>query len=153
MIRLVVYGIPLPQGSKSARTLPHEPRIVGENCVGGRVILTEGFGDAPRRRKTWREAVAEAARAWLTKNGAPDPLDGALEMWTRFYLPRPASLPKRVEYPIRKPDLSKLLRSAEDSLSGLLYTDDARIVDSHIYKRYAIGAPPHAVIEIAPLSP
>jgi Holliday junction resolvase RusA-like endonuclease len=146
--RIVVYGIPQPQGSKSARVLPHEVRAKGDQCVGGRAILTEGFGEGPRDRKSWRDAVAEAGRAWLTAHDAPAPLDGPLVMWAWFYLPRPPSAPKSVTLPFRKPDNSKLLRSVEDALSGILYVDDARFVDSHISKRFAINTPPHAVIEI-----
>jgi Holliday junction resolvase RusA-like endonuclease len=136
--RLTVYGEPLPQGSKSARV------------IRGRAILTEGFGDAPKRRKLWREAVAEAAREWLKANGAPAPLDGAVSLSVTFYLPRPASAPKRVTLPFRKPDSSKLLRSVEDSLSGLLYVDDARIVEHHVRKRFAIDSAARAEIVVAP---
>jgi Holliday junction resolvase RusA-like endonuclease len=141
VIRLVVYGIPQPQGSKAARV------------VNGRAILTEGFGEQPRRRAAWRDAVAESGRAWLLANGAPPPLDGPLVMWARFYLPRPPSAPRSITVPFRKPDNSKLLRSVEDALSGVLYADDARFVDSHVSKRFAIDTPPHAVIEIAPYAP
>jgi Holliday junction resolvase RusA-like endonuclease len=136
--RIIVFGEPLPQGSKSARVF------------AGRAILTEGFGDAPKRRKLWREAVAEAARAWCVANNGPAPLDGAVELTVTFYLPRPASAPKRVVFPIRKPDSSKLLRAVEDSLSGLLYVDDARIVQHLIRKRFAIDSPPRAEIVVAP---
>ncbi|MDB5094066.1 MAG: hypothetical protein JWO85_2167 [Candidatus Eremiobacteraeota bacterium] len=146
--RIIVYGVPQPQGSKSARVLPHDVRPRGDQCVGGRAVLTEGFGDGPRHRKSWRDAVAEAGRAWLATHGAPEPLDGPLVMWARFYLPRPPSAPKSVTLPFRKPDNSKLLRSIEDALSGILYVDDARFVDSHVSKRFAIGFPPRAVIEI-----
>jgi Holliday junction resolvase RusA-like endonuclease len=136
--RIIVFGEPLPQGSKSARVF------------AGRAILTEGFGDQPKRRKLWREAVAEAARAWLKDNDAPAPLDGAIALSVTFFLPRPASAPKRVTLPIRKPDSSKLLRAVEDSLTGLLYVDDARIVEHHVRKRFAIDSPPRAEIVVSP---
>jgi len=135
-IVIVVDGMPEPQGSKAARV------------VKGRAILTEGFGDGPRRRKAWREAVADAARLWLQHNGRPAPLDGPLRVTLEFRLSRPASAAKRVLFPMRKPDLSKLVRSAEDSLSGLIYTDDARIVEEFSSKRFALGEPPGATITV-----
>ncbi|MDB5042208.1 MAG: hypothetical protein JWN27_2934 [Candidatus Eremiobacteraeota bacterium] len=135
--RIIVYGIAIPQGNKSAFV------------VNGRAVMREGrSSEAYERFKSWREAVASAARAWIAANGSPPPLDGPVVMWARFYLPRPKSLPKRITLPTSRPDAGKLGRNVEDALTGLIFTDDSRIVDSHIYKRYAIDTPPHAVIEI-----
>ena len=36
----------------------------------------------------------------------------------------------------RKPDGSKLWRAAEDALSGVIYTDDARMVRQHVERVY-----------------
>ncbi len=135
MITLVVYGTALPQGSKSARV------------VSGRAILTEGFGDGPRRRKAWREAVADAARAWQSTHSAPL-LEGPLAFEAWFYLPRPASAAKRIFAPAKKPDASKLLRSVEDALTGIIWRDDAQVVDAHAHKRFADEGPPCAVLRI-----
>ena len=137
--RIVVYGIAQSQGSKSARV------------VNGRPILTEGFGDAPKRRKAWRSAVADAARAWIAQNGAPAPLDGAVALSVRFYLPRPASAPRRVQKPCKKPDLDKMCRSVIDARSGLFFVDDARITDLKARKLFAEDSPPRAEITVWPL--
>lgn len=135
MIQFVVYGVAQPQGSKSARVF------------NGKAILTEGFGDGPRKRKAWRQAVADGARAWQSTHNAPL-IEGpiVLEVW--FFLPRPASAPKRVFAPTKKPDLSKLTRSAEDSLKGIIWRDDSQVVDSHTYKRFAVDGAPCAVIRV-----
>ncbi len=135
MIHLIVYGVAMPQGSKSARV------------VKGRAILTEGFGDGPRRRKAWREAVADEARAWQKTYKAPL-LEGPLRFEAWFYLPRPKSAPKRILLPAKKPDLSKLLRSVEDALTGIIWHDDAQIVTARVHKRFAIHFAPHAVLRI-----
>ncbi len=135
MIQLTVYGVALPQGSKSARV------------VKGRAILTEGFGDGPRRRKAWRDAVADAAREWQKTHNAAL-LEGPLRFEAWFYLPRPKSAPKRVAMPAKKPDASKLLRSVEDALTGIIWHDDAQIVTAHVFKRFALFCPPHAVLRI-----
>lgn len=128
-IEIKAVGLAQPQGSKSARV------------VKGRAIMTEGFGDGPRRRKAWREAVADSARAWVTEHPEHQPYDGPIAVDILFLLPRPATAPKRVQYPMRKPDLSKLIRSVEDSMSKILYTDDARIVRLVAQKQFTAGVP------------
>lgn len=138
-VKLDVLGVPQPQGSKAARV------------VKGRAILTEGFGEGPRLRKSWREAIANAARAWLGENGRPAPLDEPVRLTLEFRLPRPASASKRVLYPAKKPDCSKLARAAEDALTGLIYVDDARVVDLHVTKRFASGEPPGVTITVETL--
>ena len=127
---LSVVGMPVTQGSKYARV------------VNGHAIMTEGFGTKPRALKEWRSAVASAARVWLDLNGRPAPLDGPLCLSMIFYLPRPKSASRRVILPATKPDCSKLCRAVEDALSKIAYTDDARIVDLGVRKRFAIGRPP-----------
>lgn len=119
-LRIVVYGSPAPQGSKRfvgfSKPKAGEPR--------GRAILVESSD----RVKPWREDVKTAALA--VRDGAP-PLDGPLRVRMVFTLPKPSSAPKRRKlYAMRKPDLSKLVRSTEDALvdAGLI-SDDARIVE------------------------
>lgn len=116
-----VQGVPVPQGSKSGRV------------VEGRVVLTDGFGDKPRRLGVWRDAVF---------GGAPDlRLDGPVWVELVFFLPRPASVSRVV--PFVRPDLDKLVRAVLDGLTcrggvGLL-CDDSRVVRLVAEKRYADG--------------
>ncbi len=139
-IQFTVWGLAMPQGSKSAR-------VVGRGA-SARAIMTEGFGDGPARRKGWRSAVSDAARR--TQEQARCGLfDGALTVTVCFYLPRPKSAPKRVLRPATKPDASKLVRAVEDSLTGILIADDARIVDLRVEKWFAAnGLAPCAVVRI-----
>jgi hypothetical protein len=52
-----------------------------------------------------------------------------------------------------QPDWSKLQRSTEDALTGLLYQDDARIVGGACEKRWCVGDErPGALITLIPLS-
>lgn len=105
-MRIVVRGIPAPQGSK---------RHMG----GGRMV------EVSRAVNPWREAVrAETQRAM---NGRP-PLEGAVQVDASFYLPRPKShyrtgrnahlvkdrAPRR---PCTPPDLDKLARAVLDGLT------------------------------------
>jgi Holliday junction resolvase RusA-like endonuclease len=52
-----------------------------------------------------------------------------------------------------QPDWSKLQRSTEDALTGLLYQDDARLVGGACEKRWCVGGErPGALITLIPLS-
>ena len=133
MIAFVVLGIPAPQGSKQAFVR------------GKRAVLVEMSKALPR----WRAAVTEAARA---EHDGP-PLDGPLAVWITFYLPRPKSVPaRRRPYPTVTPDLDKLARAVLDGITDArLWTDDARVVDLTITKRYQdppVACAPGAVVHI-----
>lgn len=118
MITLVVYGSPAPQGSK---------KFLG-TFTGKDGRTHAKLGESSAKVKPWRQDVkAEAIRV---RAGAA-PLDEPLSVRMVFTVPKPASAPKRRRtFPMRKPDLSKLVRSTEDALvdAGLI-ADDARIVE------------------------
>ena len=120
--RLEVRGLPAPQGSK---------RFVGVH--GGRGVMVESSAKV----KPWREDVRQVA---LTLRNALqfEPLDAPLRVRMVFTLPKPASAPKRrTTWPMRTPDLSKLVRSTEDALTSAgLWKDDARVVECTAAKRY-----------------
>jgi Holliday junction resolvase RusA-like endonuclease len=54
-------------------------------------------------------------------------------------------------YPTTKPDSLKLARGAEDSLTGIIYRDDAQVIDLNVKKRY--GSPARVEIEVEPIDP
>ena len=131
--------IPSPQGSK--------------RHVGNGVMV-----ESCKTVKLWRSAVADAA----VRQGAI-PIQGMVVAAMEFIFPRPKghygtgknssklkpSAPDRVGV---KPDLSKLIRSTEDALSGIAYSDDARICAyDRLLKRYAKpGELPGAIIRVRP---
>jgi len=104
--------------------------------------------------RPWRYAVTQAAIA------ANQPLiTGPVGMSVVFLFPRPAGhfrrdgtlKPSAPKHHSTRPDGSKLLRSTEDALTSVCYTDDARIVSSTFLKRYCIGQElPGAIITIIP---
>lgn len=66
------------------------------------------------------------------------------ELHAVFYLPRSAGhfgaagvKPSAPASPWGRPDVDKLVRSAGDSMTGIVYDDDARIVRAVIEKRFA----------------
>lgn len=138
-IDFVVYGLPAPQGSK---------RFMGVH--GGRGVLVE----SSKRVKPWREDVRQAAMAAMARRCAEEvamgeiratllPLDAPLRVCMTFTLPKPASAPKRRKtWPMRTPDLSKLVRSTEDALTSAgLWRDDARVVECLARKVYPLEHP------------
>lgn len=116
-MRIVVRGIPAAQGSK---------RHVG----GGRMV------ESSRAVGPWREAVrAETQRAL---DGLRAGYDGPVSVILVFSLPRPASTPKKVRYPAKRPDLDKLARSTLDGLTeGGAWRDDSQVVRLLAYKQFA----------------
>lgn len=114
--RRFVPGIPAPQGSK---------KYVGHR--NGRPVLIE----SSTKVKPWRTAVA-GVFTYTTKQI----IDGPVSVHMEFVMPRPKSLPKRVKYHVKKPDVDKLVRSTLDALSGTAYVDDNRVVQIKATKRY-----------------
>ena len=123
-LQFFVPGIPAPGGSK---------RHVGHG------ILV----DAGKHNKEWRTAVA-----WVGSEHCKELFTGPLVVRFCFRFVRPqghygsgknahhvkASAPR---WPAVRPDTTKLIRSTEDALTGIVWRDDAQIIDQHAYKEYA----------------
>jgi Holliday junction resolvase RusA-like endonuclease len=144
---LVVYGVPVPQGSMKSMVRPH-PYEPGPNrlCRGGnRHVATVSDNDA---LGAWRERVKlEATFAARRATPKLEPIDRACALFVTFYLPRPKSLPKRVEFPETKPDLDKLARAIGDALKDAgVVAEDSRFVDNCTFKRF--GDRPCAAIGV-----
>lgn len=92
-IWFTVLGIARPQGSSKA-FMPRGARFP--------VVTSDN-----RSLKGWRQLVSLVAQ----QHAPPRLLDGPLALGLAFYLPRPKSLPKRVQAHTRKPDCDKLARS------------------------------------------
>lgn len=136
IVHLDVIGTPEPQGNKTAFSR------------GGKTVVLEGkTEDARARFKSWREAVAQAARDWQAVHRQPL-LDGPLEVVITFRLPKPKSAPKSRRFPDTKPDLDKLDRAVLDALTGVLIVNDSRVVLIHSRKVFAVDGPPGAAIEV-----
>src|SRR5438046_2348596 len=111
-LRFRVIGIAQSMGSKRA--------FIPKGWT--RPIIT----DSNRSLKTWQALVAEAAGHAITDGEGWQLLDGPVRLSIAFYLPRPKGLPKKYVAHTKAPDCSKLVRSTEDALSGIVYRDDAQ---------------------------
>lgn len=82
--------------------------------------------------------------------------DGAVELTiTATWLwPKTTSKKRRAEptadHKTTRPDAGNIAKLIEDSLNAVVWTDDARVSDTHIFKRY--GDKPGVTIEVRALS-
>ncbi|HBV47761.1 RusA family crossover junction endodeoxyribonuclease [Ligilactobacillus murinus] len=108
--------------------------------------------DPPKVSK-YKKQLAQLARSQYKD----EPLDGSLEVEISFYRPVQKSLSKiersrrlsGEHRPTVKPDLDNYIKSTLDALNGILWTDDARIVDLHAHKYYSDD--PHIEITVTEL--
>jgi Holliday junction resolvase RusA-like endonuclease len=124
VIAFRVTGTAAPQGSK---------RHVG----GGRMI------ESSKALGPWRERVH--AKAVETMVGPPITLPVRLSVRFTFMRPRSHYRSGRFQHLVKpnappvmmsQPDLSKLIRAIEDALTGVVYRDDAQIVQLYAEKVY-----------------
>ncbi len=120
-ITIHINGTPAPGGSK--------------RHIGNGVMI-----DAGKNNKPWRDTVAWHARDQYRG----DPLTGPLSVVVAFRVPmlkshrrKDGSIKPNIGEPDRRPDLTKLWRAVEDALTGILWIDDAQIVQQTIGKAYA----------------
>jgi Holliday junction resolvase RusA-like endonuclease len=90
----------------------------------------------------YEAAIAdEAARAM---SGA-EPFETPMQMQVSCYYPIPKSWPKKIKqgaideevFPKVKPDLDNVVKAVLDALNGVVYLDDAQVVNLVATKRYA----------------
>lgn len=143
MIAFVVYGHPAPAGSKRGFV----------NRRTGRVIVT----DDSVRSRPWKAQVADAAAEAMNGTGL---LRGPLALEVTFYLPRPKGHYRTGRnvgllrggaplYPAVKPDATKLLRAIEDACTGVVWNDDAQVVNQWVRKLY--GEPARCEVRVQQL--
>ncbi len=68
------------------------------------------------------------------------------EMSAKFYFNRPPSIPKKRTAHVVKPDADKLVRAVTDSMTGIVFADDAQVVRVIAEKHY--GSPERTEITV-----
>lgn len=134
-LRFDVAGAAIAKGSKRAVPI----RKAGEVT---RIAVVEQPNVRDYEQRV-RELAIEAAR----EAGMDAPADGPVEVEVRFTFGRPrghygtgrnaeqlrAGAPR---YPSVKPDVDKLARTILDAITGVIVTDDARVVRLVAWKHY-----------------
>jgi len=156
-----VRGRPQPAGSKKA--FPIRRKAGGGWVATGKVAVVD---DNPKA-KPWQAEVAYAGAYAMQRaagpargadfDPAPELFDGPLGLAVTFTLRRPKGhfgtgrnawklKPSALPWPMVKPDCTKLLRAVEDALTGVVWRDDAQVVEQLVVKRY--GEPEGAHVEV-----
>ena len=125
MVQFDVEGIPVPKG---------RPR----HTVRGGFVHSY----TPEQTRTYEAAVRERAKKAM---GSSEPLETPIKAFFYVRLPIPKTITKKrleairsgSEMPIRKPDLTNIVKSLEDALNGVVYKDDCQIVTIHTSKVYS----------------
>ena len=163
-LEFIVFGVPAPKGSSRAMLV-----------AGAAVNVPSGSRANELALKSWdravRESAVEAVASYRRANagGSPSSMpvglffgEGPLRLEIEFRMRRrkgdfnkkdgslKANVPK---YHMVKPDLSKLIRCTEDSMTGIVYLDDAAIAELLVRKVYAAPGAEGARIRITELAP
>lgn len=154
VLEFTVLGEAKPAGSKTSGVAYKGGKPLTKN--GKIVTFTKDSSGAPG--KAWRQEVAAVARDAVMAQAIAEPLRGmplALELV--IYRPRPSahygsgrnaavlkgSAPAA---PITRPDVLKLARAIEDSLTSIAWHDDSQITDERLVKRY--GSPARVEVRV-----
>jgi Holliday junction resolvase RusA-like endonuclease len=125
-------------------SVPGKPR--GKQHQGARIVNAKDgrqFISHFTKPQTRSEESAIRFFAEQAMNGRPL-LDGPLELHLCAYIEVPASWSNKKRraclggqiFPISRPDWDNYAEMM-DALNLVVWTDDARVVDSHVYKRYS----------------
>jgi crossover junction endodeoxyribonuclease RusA len=115
-----------------------------------------GLYEANPKLRVWRERIGQTAGAAM---GGRAVFDGALRLRLRFLLVRPDghyttkgehnAEGRRHPYPAKRPDLDKLTRAVLDACTGVVWSDDARVVQLEVSKEWGLSARIEAEVEPA----
>jgi Holliday junction resolvase RusA-like endonuclease len=133
-ITFTVYGEPIPQGSMRA-FLPKGARFP---------IVTS----SNKRLRSWRQELAGAADDACQDYNTPIDREIPLAVVVKCFF-KPLKKPRL--HKTTKPDGDKLLRAVLDGMTGIVYEDDAQVIDSRVQKFY--GNPPRVEVSVGLVEP
>ena len=132
-----VRGTPRPQGSLTS----------WRTAEGTRARIAHA-GGVPFLR--WRARITTDA---MLAMAAQQSFKGPVVLSLTFCMPRPGGMAGRRTRPQGTPDLDKLVRCVLDALTGVVYPDDALVVDLRATKVWATELHPEGVtIEVAEIN-
>jgi Holliday junction resolvase RusA-like endonuclease len=143
---MTVPGLPRPQGSLKLFRAPSGQEVAK-------------YGDVLYQ---WRRTVTAAV---LAEREGCEPEHGPVNLYLNFRLPRPkghygtgrnadALKESAPLFPASTPDLDKLVRAVGDAItdSGVVWKDDAQVVQIRAMKRYAVPGETAVGVEIIVMS-
>jgi Holliday junction resolvase RusA-like endonuclease len=134
IVEFVVLGDPKTKGSmRTRRTKDGKHRVVNSSS----------------RTSDWQELVAWHAR--LAMRGRQRIESGPVSVVALFALPMPKAPKHRSAISMRDGDLDKLQRCVGDALTGIVYSDDSRVISWQAEKFYADGIPPGVFVRVEKL--
>lgn len=116
--------------------------------AGGRGHIR--FTPAPQRNfaATVKAAAVEAMAGRALIDGAIELTITATWLWPKSLSPRKRLLPF-ADHKTTRPDSGNVAKLIEDALNAVVWTDDARVSDTHIHKRF--GDKPGLVVVVRDL--
>jgi Holliday junction resolvase RusA-like endonuclease len=147
LLDIFVPGIPRPGGSKRAFTFHKKDGGTGVRVadMGGKNVMR------------WRSLISD-----LAHKAVAEPTNAPICITVIFHMPRPkyhfrkngTLIEKQALDPHdKRPDLTKLIRALEDSLTGIVWRDDAQIIEQHLYKSYDCNTGAGAHVRIVEVNP
>lgn len=132
-ISFFVAGLPAPGGSKRGFIIRRKTGKLG-------VAMADMGGE---RNVNWKQAVATCAAKAMAGRAMFSPGE-PLSLRVEFHMPRPKSHFKKngelkPNAPFRhtnQPDATKLLRSTEDAMKGIVWADDSAVSNQIVDKAY-----------------
>ncbi len=125
-----VLGRPQPQGSIRAFMVGGKPRLTSDNA----------------KMKPWRQQVGQMALSTRPTESVWAGEHIPVCVRYEFYFAKPKSAKKSRTLPCVKPDIDKICRATNDALTGIIWHDDAQIVELTAMKQY--GLPERTVIRV-----
>lgn len=131
--------------------------VVEFTVAGGIVPWARAGGRGRLRftRRPQREYMATIRAAAAAAMAGRAAIDGPIELTITavWEWPRRLSAKQRatagVELKATRPDAGNVAKLIEDALNAIVWADDARVSDTHIYKRY--GDAPGVTVAVRPL--
>lgn len=145
-------GEPAPGGSKTAFALCDKAgKLIIKKNDKGRERPVLMYSDDSVGNKKWRQIVAWRGKSAMQHAGF-QLFAGRIRLTIEFLMPRGKTVTR--EHHTIAPDLSKLIRSTEDAMTGIVWVDDCLITDhGPMRKRYVKpGEQPGAHIMVESLA-
>lgn len=116
--------------------------VEGRPAAAARPRVTRNGTFTPLATRLWKTAVTTACWSATPAPGRPKKFTGPVRAMLRFYF-APARSQTKAERKLllgrprtSKPDADNLAKAVLDALNGLVYDDDAQVVDLSVTKCY-----------------